>query len=143
MNIRRMTLTTACAVAALVGMSATPASAATNPYTPGQVCGSGYRTVSGGYFGLNGADMYVMYNAASGRNCVAVLKRRNVGVASTVGAGFKLSGNTSWRSGVNYEVGRFKYYAESPTKYYAKGRCIDIYGVSGTSSVQQFRVFCG
>ncbi|GAA4976516.1 spore-associated protein [Kineococcus glutinatus] len=134
---------TACAAAAITLLGAAPAQAATNPYTPAQICGSGYKTVSGGYFGLTGADMYVMYNSAAGRNCVAVVKRSNIGTATSVGAGFKLSSDPTWRAGVNYELGNFKYYAVSPTKYYAKGKCIDIYGVSGSSKVQQFKVFCG
>lgn len=143
--MRAKTLLAAAAGAACVAslVVASPAEAAGNPYTPGEVCGSGYRTVSGGYYGLSGADMYVMYNSGSGRNCVAVIKRSNIGKATLVGAGFKLSGSTSWRAGVNYELANFKYYAESPTKYYAKGHCIDIYGVSGSSRVQQFKVFCG
>lgn len=146
MHTRRLMLAVGCAVAAVAGTAA-PAQAATNPYTPGEVCGSGYRTVSGGTFtisGTSGAKMYVMYNASSGRNCVAVIKTTNIGKATPTGAGLKLSG-TPWQEGVNWEAGNFKYYAESPTKYYAKGKCIDVYGWSGGASTAFFRsdVFCG
>lgn len=109
-RMRARNATALAALAASVGLvvaAASPANAATNPYTPGEVCGAGYRTVSGGTYALYGAKVYVMYNSSSGRNCVATIKTANIGTATGVGAGLKLSG-TAWKSGTNYEYGQFK-----------------------------------
>ncbi|WP_198042326.1 hypothetical protein [Kitasatospora azatica] len=48
-----------------------PSPVATNPYSPGQVCGSGYGVIDS--HGLGEATIYLLYNNATGVDCVVTL----------------------------------------------------------------------
>ncbi|MFE0464679.1 hypothetical protein ACFW1A_36040 [Kitasatospora sp. NPDC058965] len=49
----------------------TPAPTSVNPYTPGQVCGSGFGVVDS--HSLGDATIYLMYNNGTGYNCVVTM----------------------------------------------------------------------
>jgi hypothetical protein len=98
-------------------VSASPASAAPNPYTPGEVCGSGYVTVeskSSTY-----ATVYLMYNSGSGNNCVVTLKSgAAAGVSTRTAAWLEVRGGAFGK-----DDGSFYWYA-GPVRYYARGVCV-------------------
>ncbi|MFB7663529.1 hypothetical protein ACFC1R_06195 [Kitasatospora sp. NPDC056138] len=48
-----------------------PSKAAANPYSAGQLCGSGYKVIDS--HSLGGASVYLLFNSATGTNCVATL----------------------------------------------------------------------
>ncbi|MFC4149972.1 hypothetical protein ACFO0M_27280 [Micromonospora mangrovi] len=105
-------------IAVVVGTVAfaSPARAATNPFTAAQACNNdfggswayasdGHRTISTPG-GTKVGDVYLMYNSATGYNCVATLKTVSVGSATGVSAGIRVYGG-SWV----YQSGSYKYYA--------------------------------
>ncbi|MBP2708582.1 M23 family peptidase, partial [Microbispora sp. RL4-1S] len=89
----------------------------------------GHRTINN----LSGAkmgDVYLMYNSATGDNCVATIKAVDVGTATHVYAGLLVQGG-SWKT----QNGNYKYYAavkanatdkcvqyDGDVEYYAAGR---------------------
>jgi hypothetical protein len=96
---------------------ATPASAAPNPYTPGEVCGSGYSAVetkSSTY-----ATVYLMYNSGNGYNCVVTLKSgAAAGTATRTAAWLEVRGGAFGK-----DDGSFSWYA-GPVRLYARGVCV-------------------
>ncbi|MEV4753725.1 hypothetical protein AB0J86_01225 [Micromonospora sp. NPDC049559] len=109
-----MTVSILSAVTAVAAFG-TPARAATNPFTPAQACNNdfggswyqasdGHRTISSG--GSRVGDVYLMYNGASGYNCVVTLKAVAVGTATGVDARLRVEGS-SWAE----QSGNYKYYA--------------------------------
>jgi hypothetical protein len=97
--------------------TAAPASAAPNPYTPGEVCGAGYGTVetkSSTY-----ATVYLMYNNGNGYNCVVTLKSgAAAGVSTRTAAWLEVRGGSFGK-----DDGNFYWYA-GPVKFYAPGVCV-------------------
>jgi len=84
---------------------ASPAHAATNPYTAAQACSNdfggswasvtdGHRTITASD-GTHVGDVYLMYNHGTGYNCVATLKTVDVGVLTGMDAGIRVEGG-SW-----------------------------------------------
>ncbi|WP_203916733.1 hypothetical protein [Rugosimonospora africana] len=94
---------------------ASPAHAASNPYSAAQACsndfGGSWASVTGGHQAITApdgtkvGDVYLMYNSGTGYNCVATLKSVAVGSATGVEAGIRVEGG-SWV----YASGNFKYY---------------------------------
>ncbi|MBP2708583.1 hypothetical protein JOL79_32915 [Microbispora sp. RL4-1S] len=122
----------AAAVAALAG---SPAQAATNPYTPAQACNNdfggswasttdGHRTISDSK-GAKVGDVYLMYNSATGDNCVTTIKAVHIGTATWVHAGLLVQGG-SWKTQGN----DYKYYAA--VKANATDKCVQYDGVVDT-----------
>lgn len=123
--------------AALVGALATvmvvvfapQVQAATNPYTPEGVCGSGYRRVSpdATLTLKNGSQVwghtYLLYSSATRKNCVVTLKQFEVGVETFTVADLQVQG-----SNMVGDAGYYSYYA-GPYYAYAPGRCVRIHGV--------------
>lgn len=109
-------LSAALAVAAAVAVPAA-ASAATNPYTPERVCGSGFHQID--RQGVNGGVVYLLYNAGNGQNCVTTIKTAGVGTATSTSARLEVRGD----SHVYRDSGRFKYYA-GPVKHRAAHTCV-------------------
>ncbi|MFC0434261.1 serine/threonine protein kinase [Kutzneria buriramensis] len=71
-------LIAAAGVAAALGSMvalASPANAATNPYTAKDACGSGYHELD--HHSISGAVIYLMYDGSN--NCVATIKTANIG----------------------------------------------------------------
>ena len=114
--LARRLATSALAVAVAVTTFASPASAATNPFTAAQACNNDFQgswaSVSDGHRSItapNGTkvgDVYLMYNGATGDNCVVTLKRVAVGSYTGVAASLRVEGQ-SWVE----QSGSYKYYA--------------------------------
>jgi hypothetical protein len=117
-------LTALIATAAVAGglAAASPASAATNPYTPTGVCGSGY--VVRDSHPMTASTIYLLYNGAS--NCVVTIKTSSIGTATRTGAYLQVSGATPID-----DTDSYSYYA-GPVKASAAGKCV-IWG-GGTSA---------
>ena len=121
---------TVALVVALLG-PASPAAAATNPYTPEGVCGSGYSIIDHHVLSWGGT-VYLLYNSGNGYNCVATIKSSYVGTATYTWALFSLSESpfNAYQDSDDY-----KYYAVA--KGYARGYCIQWGGGTYASSSQE------
>ncbi|SCL71085.1 hypothetical protein GA0070606_5606 [Micromonospora citrea] len=114
-SARRLAVSILAATVAAMGL-ASPAQAATNPFTAAQACnndfGGSWAYASDGHRsiyhsdGTKVGDVYLMYNGATGYNCVATLKRVAVGSTTGVSAGIRVEGG-SWVE----DPGNYKYYA--------------------------------
>jgi hypothetical protein len=105
----------------LVLGSAQSAEAKPNPYTPERVCGTGYKPVDRADLRSGGATVgavYLLYNAASGFNCVVTLKSASVGAKTPASAYLEVQG----RQRVT-DAGPFAFYA-GPVRAAAPGRCV-------------------
>jgi hypothetical protein len=106
----------------------TPGSTATNPYSAGQACGSGYGVIDS--HSLGGATVYLLYNGGNGDNCVVTLVDHPNG-AVPMNATLAVQGGSS---GGN--PGNFTYYA-GPVIEHASRTCVQwggsFQGVSWTS----------
>ncbi|MFG1952563.1 serine/threonine-protein kinase [Micromonospora sp. NPDC048830] len=93
-----------------------------NPYTAGQVCGSGYAVIDSatltGSDGVRRGRVFLLYKAATGDNCVVTLKDTGVGVRSTASAYLEVQGKTRVT-----DSGSFAYYA-GPVRARAAGTCV-------------------
>ncbi|GAA4581204.1 hypothetical protein GCM10023176_61790 [Micromonospora coerulea] len=111
-----------------------------NPYTAGQACGSGYQVIDSAALTVSGtrrARVYLLYNTASGANCVVTLKDTDVGRATTVSAYLEVQGKTR-----QTDSGAFEYYA-GPVRAGAAGACVKWGGaVAGASYGSPFE-HCG
>lgn len=126
---RRLGMMGAAAIAATT--IATPAHASTNPYTGASAChtefggswsyaSDGHRQVktdSGSVWG----DVYLMYNSATGYNCVATIKSAYVGTLSGTGAMLYVKGGTD-----HWDYKDYRYYAA--VQWYASGKCVQYLG---------------
>ena len=67
-----------------------------NPYTPGEVCGSGYRVINSAPLtatdGTLRGTVYLLYNAGNGYNCTVALKATSVGTATAVSTYLEVQG---------------------------------------------------
>lgn len=111
-------------VAAIAGTAVAPADAARkNPYTPRQVCGAAFRVIDHRVVRtpkVKLGTVYLLYNPNTGRNCVAAMKSRAVGRATTATAQIRKQGANRAR----IDSGEFKYYA-GPRKVKAPGTCVE------------------
>lgn len=107
-----------------------------NPYTPGEVCGSGYSQINTHALGTVGR-IYLMYNASNGYNCVVTLKYTSVGTASAVSASLQVEGGT-----VTRDSGSFAYYA-GPVRRSAPNTCVKWGGSVGTTTWTSDWSHCG
>jgi hypothetical protein len=130
-KIRRLAFTALATLvlAASQGLVADSARAATNPYTAQGVCGTGYvnvRTPVDLTVAKNGvysvATLYLMYNRATGYNCVVLIKVSDVGVPTDTGV--YVTANIE--APLPHDNGMFRYYAS--TKVYAPHTCVQYGG---------------
>ncbi|MFJ8150263.1 spore-associated protein [Streptomyces sp. NPDC096048] len=131
MRITRSVLSTTAVTALVLGTAtvlAAPASAAPNT-TPQKVCGSGYKTVNSAAVG-SGGTVYLTYNAATGKNCVATI-RSTPGTATDMSAWIYVPDTEAY----DEDYGRYTSYA-GPTYVYGKAHCVDWGGSIGNVSVQ-------
>jgi len=105
--------------------AAAPAAAESNPYTPKEVCGSGYEIIDRERHRDNGIHLgttFLMWNGATGDNCVVTLKYHEVGelggVMDRMGAEIRKRGGP-WRS----DDGEYRYYA-GPRHVHAPSTCV-------------------
>ncbi|GIH20543.1 hypothetical protein [Rugosimonospora africana] len=111
---RRLAISMATATVAVVAL-ASPAHAATNPYSAALACnndfGGTWANTTDGHRSINASDgtkvgdVYLMYNSATGYNCVATIKQVEIGSATGMKAGIRVEGG-SWVE----RSGNFKYY---------------------------------
>lgn len=118
-------LRAAVAGAAATALTATalavPAQADPNPYSPGQVCGAGFGVIDEHPLRTGGTQLgmaYLLYNVASGKNCVAVIKHKGVGTKTPMGTFLQRRGGK-----LKIDRGRFAYYA-GPKTVKAAGKCV-------------------
>lgn len=117
------------------GTLGSPAQAATSPYTPQEACnhqfGGSWSTTSDGHRSVTTAggatwgDVYLMYNSASGYNCVATIKSAYVGTSSEMLASLTVQGGSG--QGDHQDRGFYDYYAA--TEAYAAGQCVEYFGI--------------
>ena len=107
----------------------------TNPYTPEEACGDGYKVIDGA--NVTGARVSLLYNASNGYNCVVAIKTTKIGTASDVGAFLEVQGEA--RTTDRDEYG---YYA-GPVKKKAPGKCVKWGGMVGSSSYTSGFEHCG
>jgi murein DD-endopeptidase MepM/ murein hydrolase activator NlpD len=107
-----------------------------NPYTPGEVCGSGYSQINQHALGTVGA-VFLMYNSSNGYNCVVTLKYTSVGTASAVSASLQVEGGTT-----TTDSGSFSYYA-GPVKKSAANDCVKWGGSVGSTTWTSAWSHCG
>src|SRR5690242_107743 len=112
---RRLAVLAVSVTAAMMAV-ATPAHAATNPYTAAEACSNdwggswanvsdGHRTILKGSTTIG--NIYLMYNSAAGTNCVAVIKAVSIGTKTWMSAELEVQGN----GGTAYiEYGDYAYY---------------------------------
>ncbi|MFI6484624.1 M23 family metallopeptidase [Nonomuraea sp. NPDC050663] len=106
-----------------------------NPYTPQEVCGSGYSVVDSA--GLSGGTTYLLYNSGNGYNCVVTLKSVSLGTPSPVSAFLEPQGESRVT-----DSGSFGYYA-GPVRLSAPGQCVRWGGSVGSSSYTSPFEHCG
>ncbi|PYC78565.1 hypothetical protein C7C46_15785 [Streptomyces tateyamensis] len=106
----------------------TPVAAGSNPYTPSQVCGTGFNVVDS--HNLGGAQVYLLYSSTTGQNCVTTLVT-NPTTQAALNATLAVQGGASAK-----DPGNYTYYA-GPVKLAAPGVCVQwggsYQGVSWTS----------
>ncbi|MFF0866740.1 hypothetical protein ACFYUV_33620 [Nonomuraea sp. NPDC003560] len=106
-----------------------------NPYTPIQVCGSGFYVQRSQSF--NGGETFQLYNSGTKQNCVVTMKYAGVGKESPVSATLDVQDGDSAT-----DSGDYKYYA-GPVKLTAPGRCVKFSGSVGTGSTAAGWANCG
>ncbi|GAB3281464.1 M23 family metallopeptidase [Parasphingorhabdus pacifica] len=107
-----------------------------NPYTPEEVCGSGYSVIDSK--GLAGAGtVYLLYNGSNQHNCVATLKSASVGTPSATSAMLEVEGADR-----STDSGNFSYYA-GPVRAAAGATCVQWGGSVGSESYTSPFEHCG
>ena len=97
-----------------------------NPYTPKEVCGSGYSVID--QHALTGGTVYLMYNSGNAYNCVVTLKSTKLGTPSAVSAFLEPQNGTR-----TTDSGNFSYYA-GPVRKSAPSVCVKWGGSVGSST---------
>lgn len=97
-----------------------------NPYSPGEVCGTGYSTIDTADLGTVGR-VYLLWNAGTRRNCVVTLKLSGAGSPSGMSAYLQPQGSTR-----SSDTGSYSYYA-GPVRAYAPG-CVTWGGSVGSTT---------
>src|SRR5436190_6492785 len=105
-----------------------------NPYSPTEVCGSAYSVIDS--HALSDGTVYLLYDADTGRNCVATIKAASVGTPSAVSALLQVQGSAQVT-----DSGNFAYYA-GPVSRAAGSTCIKWGGSAGSSYTSPFE-HCG
>jgi serine/threonine-protein kinase len=115
--------------------------APSNPYTPAQVCGSGYRVIDSARLTATGGTLrgtvYLLYNAGNGDNCTVTLKATSVGTATAVSTYLEVQGGPR-----STNSGSFSYYA-GPVRASAAGVCVRWGGSAGGVSYNSGFEHCG
>ncbi|GAA4195614.1 hypothetical protein GCM10022252_41760 [Streptosporangium oxazolinicum] len=108
----------------------------TNPYTPQEICGSGYDVVDSAALGT-AATVYLLYNTTNGNNCVTTVKRTSLGTATATTAYLEVHGKTRIT-----DTGNFAYYA-GPVRAAAPGTCVKWGGKAGSTTYDSPFEHCG
>ncbi|MFC7591793.1 M23 family metallopeptidase [Nonomuraea antimicrobica] len=108
----------------------------TNPYTPQEVCGSGYSVIDSAALGSEGT-VYLLFNSANGNNCVTTLKSKSLGTATATSAYLEVQGTAR-----KTDSGNFGYYA-GPVVAQASGTCVKWGGKAGAAVYDSPLEHCG
>lgn len=112
-----------------------------NPYTPVQVCGSGYQVIDSASLtatdGTRKGTVYLLYNSSNGYNCAVTLKESSVGTPTTVTAYLEVEGSSRVR-----DNGVYSYYA-GPVRASANRLCVKWGGSAGGASYGSNFEHCG
>lgn len=111
------------------------AAPAKNPYTPTQVCGSGFVVQRSSSF--SGGVTYQLWNNGTGQNCAVTMKTADVGKSTSVSVTLEVQGG-----GTQSDSGSFEYYA-GPVKLPAAGKCVRVSGSAGAGSTSTGWANCG
>ncbi|MEV4565289.1 M23 family metallopeptidase [Nonomuraea sp. NPDC049419] len=98
-----------------------------NPYTPQEVCGSGFSVIDSAALGSDGT-VYLLYNSSNANNCVVTLKAKSLGTATATSAYLEVQGSTR-----KTDSGNFGYYA-GPVKAAAQATCVKWGGKAGSTA---------
>ncbi|MEV4469938.1 M23 family metallopeptidase [Nonomuraea salmonea] len=98
-----------------------------NPYTPQEVCGSGFSVIDSAALGSDGT-VYLLYNSSNANNCVVTLKAKSLGTATATSAYLEVQGSTR-----KTDSGNFAYYA-GPVKAAARATCVKWGGKAGSTA---------
>lgn len=107
-----------------------------NPYSPKEVCGSGYSVIDRQALGKAGT-VYLMYNAGNGKNCVTTLKWSSLGKKTPASAFLKPKGGTRAT-----DSGKYAYYA-GPVRKSAAKTCVQWGGSLGDRKYTSPFEHCG
>ncbi|WP_101790539.1 M23 family metallopeptidase [Nonomuraea indica] len=107
-----------------------------NPHTPEKVCGSGYQVVDSQALGTEGR-VYLLYNGATGYNCVTTLKTTSLGAQTATAAFLEAQGSAR-----KTDSGNFTYYA-GPVTAKAPGKCVKWGGKAGSATYTSPFEHCG
>ncbi|GLW05924.1 peptidase M23 [Microtetraspora sp. NBRC 13810] len=105
-----------------------------NPYTPQEVCGSGYDVIDQAALGSAGT-VYLLWNGSS--NCVATMKSTSVGTATATTAYLEVQGSARIT-----DSGNFAYYA-GPVRAAAANKCVKWGGRAGSGVYDSPFEHCG
>ncbi|WP_214415505.1 M23 family metallopeptidase [Sphaerisporangium fuscum] len=111
-------------------------SGSNNPYSPEEVCGSGYSVIDSAALGSAG-KVYLLYNNSNGYNCVTTIKTASVGTDSAVSAYLEVKGKSRIT-----DSGNFSYYA-GPVRASADNTCVRWGGKAGSSTYDSPFEHCG
>ncbi|WP_433517115.1 M23 family metallopeptidase [Nonomuraea sp. CA-143628] len=107
-----------------------------NPNTPETVCGSGYKVIDSAALGSAG-KVYLLFNSANGKNCVATIKATSLGKATATSAFLQVKDKTKVT-----DTGKFTYYA-GPVTASAADKCVKWGGTAGTATYTSPFEHCG
>ncbi|MDA3649235.1 M23 family metallopeptidase [Saccharopolyspora indica] len=108
-----------------------------NPYSPTEVCGSGYSVINSKALSNGAGTVYLLYNASNQNNCVTTLKSTSVGKASPTAAFLEVQGKTRVT-----DSGDFTYYA-GPVRQAAGSTCVKWGGSVGSNAYESPFEHCG
>lgn len=135
--VRRLGIVSTSAL--LLALSVAAPGYAATPYTPEAACSTdfggtwsrtsdGHRTLTAEYSGAKWGDVYLMYNRATGDNCVATVKTKFLGTGNSMDARVFVQGASDWKR----DQGYYNYYAA--VRVSASGKCVKYDGAITTSS---------
>jgi lysozyme len=107
-----------------------------NPYTPAEICGTGFEVIDEAALGTAGT-VYLLYHSGDSRNCVATIKSTSIGTASAASAFLEVEGGTR-----TADTGSFAYYA-GPVSAAAGNTCVKWGGSVGSDTYTSPFEHCG
>jgi hypothetical protein len=116
------------------GSSSAPPAGTANPYSPSAVCGSGYGVIDS--HGITGATVFLLYNRATGDNCVTTLAT-NATAAKSMNAKLSVQGGAS-----GSDPGTYTHYA-GPVTEHAPNSCVQWGGSYNGSTWTSSWSHCG
>lgn len=115
--------------------STEPKPTGSNPYSPEQICGSGFKRVDSAGLGSQGS-VYLLYSTATGQNCVTAVRKSGSGKVSAR-AYLEVKGHQRAT-----DAGTFQYYA-GPVKAKAPRTCVKWGGAIGSATYDSPFEHCG